>query len=111
MSGLVIAAALFAVVMVVVSILLLRRAEEGHFAPRLSEQRCQVAEALASETPDSDLLGLYIESLNETIDVNTTRVTAALVARVPETILLLLVIGVKVLSDQADDEPGATAEG
>ena len=32
-------------------------------------------------------------SLNETIDLNETRITAGLYARVPETVLLLLVIG------------------
>jgi len=52
-----------------------------------------MAEELARGTPDSEMLALYIESLNETIDVNTTRVTAGLYARVPETIVLLLVIG------------------
>ena len=44
--------------------------------------------------PDQgDLVSLYIESLNETIDLNETRVTAGLYARVPETVLLLLVGG------------------
>ena len=50
-----------------------------------------MAEELARSTPDSEMLALYIESLNETIDVNTTRVTAGLYARVPETIVDLLV--------------------
>ena len=35
----------------------------------------------------------YLDSLNETIDLNETRVTAGLYARVPETILLLLIVG------------------
>jgi len=48
---------------------------------------------LARTTPDSDVLAIYIESLNDTIDLNETRVTAGIYARVPETVLLLLVIG------------------
>jgi hypothetical protein len=56
------------------------------------------AEDLARAAPqsdllDSDLLGLYIESLNETIDLNETRITAGLYARVPETVLMLLIVG------------------
>jgi hypothetical protein len=53
----------------------------------------EIAEELARQTPESDLLAIYIESLNETIDVNETRLIAGLFARVPETILTLLIIG------------------
>jgi hypothetical protein len=52
-----------------------------------------IAEELARDTPESDLLGLYIETLNETIDLHETRVAAIVYARVPETVLLLLIIG------------------
>lgn len=52
-----------------------------------------IAEDLARATPDSDLLGLYVETLNETIDLNETRITAGLYARVPETVIWLLVTG------------------
>jgi hypothetical protein len=52
-----------------------------------------IAEELARQTPESDVLALYIDSLNETIDLNETRITAGLYARVPETVLLLLVVG------------------
>lgn len=52
-----------------------------------------IAEALARATPESDVLALFIDSLNETIDLNETRVTAGIYARVPETILLLLFCG------------------
>lgn len=52
-----------------------------------------IAERLAKDATDAELLSLYIESLNETIDMNTTRVTAGLFARVPETIVLLLFVG------------------
>lgn len=52
-----------------------------------------LAEELVRTTPDSDTLALYIDSLNETIDVGTMRETAAIYARVPETVLLLLFVG------------------
>lgn len=52
-----------------------------------------IAEELARTTPDSDLLGLYIETLNQTIDLHATRATAIVYARVPETVLILLIIG------------------
>ena len=52
-----------------------------------------IAAVLANEMPDSEMLALYITTLNETIDANTTRVTAGLYARVPETIALLLFFG------------------
>ena len=52
-----------------------------------------IAEELARNAPDSDVLALYIESLNETIDLHETRVVSNLYARVPETVLLLLLVG------------------
>jgi len=52
-----------------------------------------IAEALARSQPDSDVLALFIASLNEVIDLHLTRVTAGLFARVPETILVLLLVG------------------
>jgi hypothetical protein len=51
------------------------------------------AEDLARATPGSETLALFIETLNETIDLHETRVAAILYARVPETVLLLLIIG------------------
>ena len=39
------------------------------------------------------MLAIYVESLNETIDVATTREIAGIYARVPETVLLLLFVG------------------
>ena len=50
------------------------------------------AEELARATPDSEVLGLYIDALNRMIDVHETRITAIIYARVPETIVLLLTI-------------------
>jgi len=52
-----------------------------------------IAEELARATPESDVLALFIDSLNNMIDLHETRVTAAVYARVPETILLLLLFG------------------
>jgi len=45
-----------------------------------------IAEELARTESDSDVLALYIESLNETIDLHETRVASSLYARVPETV-------------------------
>jgi len=52
-----------------------------------------IAEELARTTDQGDLVGLYIESLNEVIDLHETRVVAGIYARVPETILLILIGG------------------
>jgi hypothetical protein len=51
-----------------------------------------ITEGLARATPDSDVLALFIASLNEMIDLHQTRVIAGLYARVPETILILLLL-------------------
>lgn len=51
------------------------------------------AEELARATPDSVVLGLYIDSLNQTIDISEARVTAIVNARVPQTVLVLLFAG------------------
>ena len=51
-----------------------------------------IAEDVARTTDQGDLVALFIESLNETIDLHESRVTARF-ARVPETVLLLLVAG------------------
>jgi hypothetical protein len=50
------------------------------------------AEAVARDH-GSDVNALYIESLNEVIDLHTSRVIAGIYARVPETILVLLLVG------------------
>lgn len=52
-----------------------------------------IAADLARSTPDSTVLALYIETLNDMIDIHETRIVAGIYARVPETVLLLLVIG------------------
>ena len=52
-----------------------------------------ISEEVAKTTDQGDLVSLYLDSLNETIDLHETRITAGLYARVPETILLLLIVG------------------
>jgi hypothetical protein len=47
-----------------------------------------------ARTNGSDVTALYIESLNEVIDLHEMRIAAGLYARVPPTILWLLVLGV-----------------
>jgi hypothetical protein len=59
----------------------------------LQTELWSIAEGLARTTPESDVLVLFIESLNETIDLHETRVVAGIYARVPETIILLLFSG------------------
>ena len=51
-----------------------------------------IAEEVARTTDKGDLVALFIESLNETIDLHETRITARN-ARVPETVVLLLIGG------------------
>ena len=52
-----------------------------------------IAEGLARTTPESDVLALFIDSLNETMDLHETRVTAGVYARVPMTVIVLLLLG------------------
>jgi hypothetical protein len=52
-----------------------------------------IAEDVA-RSEGSDVVALYLESLNEVIDLHTNRVVAGVYARVPPTILWLLVLGV-----------------
>jgi hypothetical protein len=52
-----------------------------------------IAEDLARAEPQNYPVGLYIDSLNETIDFAEVRVIAGIYARVPETILALLFFG------------------
>jgi hypothetical protein len=51
-----------------------------------------VTEGVA-RTNGSDVVALYVDAVNQTIDLHESRVTAGLYARVPETVLLLLVGG------------------
>ena len=52
-----------------------------------------IAEDVARAPGANDVTALFIESLNETIDLNTTRIIAGVYARVPETVLWLLIGG------------------
>jgi hypothetical protein len=58
----------------------------------IQQELWAITEAQAAATPESEPLGLFITSLNETIDLQSARVTAIVTARVPETILLLLFV-------------------
>lgn len=59
----------------------------------VQEKLWSIAEELARGTPESDVLALFIDSLNETIDMHQTRITAGIYARVPETVTILLYFG------------------
>jgi len=52
-----------------------------------------IAEGVVRTAPDSESVSLFIDSLNGTIDLHETRVNAIVYARVPETVVLVLVFG------------------
>jgi hypothetical protein len=52
-----------------------------------------ISEDLARTTDQGDLVSLYLDSLNQVIDLHESRVVAGIYTRVPETILLLLLGG------------------
>ena len=52
-----------------------------------------IAEAEAKVTQQGDLMAAFIESLNDTIDLQESRLAAGVYARVPATILWLLLVG------------------
>lgn len=62
----------------------------------LQDRMWAKTEELARDQPSSQVLALFIESLNETIDVQESRVTAIVYARVPATVLLMLLLAVLV---------------
>ena len=62
-------------------------------AGELHKKMWAITERLARQFPESDLLALFVESLNETIDVHAMRVTAGVYARVPSTVIVLLLLG------------------
>ena len=61
----------------------------------LQHQMWGIAQDVA-RTQGSDVVALFIESLNEVIDLHTSRITAGLYARVPATVLWLLIGGVAI---------------
>ncbi len=52
-----------------------------------------LVEPLARESPDSQVLALYISALNDVIDMGEIRLNAIVYARVPQTVVLLLFFG------------------
>jgi hypothetical protein len=52
-----------------------------------------IAEELVRTTENTDLLALFVESVNDVIEVHEARITAGLYARVPESVVLLLLGG------------------
>ena len=66
----------------------------ANFARSVAIQRelwTMVEEMAATES--SDVFALYIESVNDVIDLHTSRETAIVFARVPETVVILLILG------------------
>jgi hypothetical protein len=68
-------------------------ADEVARSAEIQTELWAMAEDLARATPESDVLALYIASLNETIDIGAARQTAGLYARVPAVVLILLIVG------------------
>lgn len=56
---------------------------------QLQSQLWNIAEPLAKADSESEMLALYIDSLNNLIDIGETRLTALAYARVPESVILL----------------------
>jgi hypothetical protein len=59
----------------------------------LLSQMWTIGEGVAKTTNQGDLVSLYLDSLNQTIDLHERRITAGIYSRVPETVLLLLIGG------------------
>lgn len=59
----------------------------------LQEALWKQTEALARDQSDSPVVALFVESVNETIDVHESRIMAAVYGRIPVTILMLLLFG------------------
>jgi hypothetical protein len=59
----------------------------------IQDELWAIAEDVA-RTEGSDVVALYVESLNEVIDLHTMRIVAGVYSRVPPTILWLLVAGI-----------------
>jgi hypothetical protein len=60
----------------------------------IHDEMWTITEELARESGDRPVVAIFIESLNETIDLHESRITAGLYARVPPTVIWLLVVGV-----------------
>jgi hypothetical protein len=62
-----------------------------HAAQAIRDQMWTKTEELARAHPESEVLGQFIVTLNETIDVSSERLVAGVYGRVPETIIWVLV--------------------
>ena len=59
----------------------------------LHDELWEIAQELARTSPESNVLSLYIESLNEMIDLHQMRIMVGIYGRVPEAVLFLLFFG------------------
>ncbi len=60
---------------------------------QLQSDLWEITEKLAHEGSESRILPLFIDSLNQTFDLHETRITAGIYARVPISIIMLLLLG------------------
>jgi hypothetical protein len=60
----------------------------------LQNEMWAITEKLAREHGDLPVVAIFIDSLNETIDLHESRITAGLYARVPPTVIWFLLVGV-----------------
>ncbi len=58
----------------------------------IQDELWAITEEVAIELDRSDIIALYVESVNDVITVSARRVTAGIYARVPDTILVFLLI-------------------
>jgi hypothetical protein len=59
---------------------------------KLLDALWRMAEELARSAPESPVAALFIESLNQAIDLHESRIAGSIYGRVPATVLLLLLI-------------------
>ena len=60
----------------------------------IHDEMWTLTEELAREAGERPVVAIFVESLNETIDLHESRITAGLYARVPPTVIWLLIVGV-----------------
>jgi hypothetical protein len=60
----------------------------------IQDEMWTITKKLAAGHGDLPVVAIFVESLNETIDLHESRITAGLYARVPPTVIWLLVVGV-----------------
>jgi len=69
-----------------------RRLEARTRSEEIHRELWSRAEAAARARPDSEVVALYIQALNEVIDVHTMRVVAVLSSRIPSSIWLGVIV-------------------